>query len=77
MFVLGRTYKVAPCKGCLDRKDLCHSTCEEYLNWKRMMAELKEKEKLEKIAHYPPDKWERPSSIERTKKKNESDNWIY
>ena len=25
---------VCPCKGCLDRKLYCHSSCPRYLEWK-------------------------------------------
>lgn len=30
MFGMGN----APCKGCTDRPQNCHSTCEKYLTWK-------------------------------------------
>jgi hypothetical protein len=33
----------APCKDCVDRHQLCHSTCEKYLAFKKEAEELKQK----------------------------------
>ena len=30
-----------PCKGCFDRKLLCHSQCERYKAWKAELERLK------------------------------------
>lgn len=31
--------KTCPCKGCTKRHLRCHSTCEEYLEWKEYVTE--------------------------------------
>lgn len=33
--------RMSPCKGCTDRHDLCHSTCEKYREYKRVMDDEK------------------------------------
>lgn len=39
-----------PCKGCTKRNESCHSTCEEYLDWReKHAAALKEKNEYEKL----------------------------
>ena len=30
---------VAPCKDCEDRVVNCHSTCDKYISWKKLMKE--------------------------------------
>lgn len=45
----------APCKGCNDRQVGCHSTCENYQNFKKKDAEEKEalrNEKEKRFASY-------------------------
>lgn len=37
-----------PCKGCIERYECCHSTCEKYLKWKKSEDERKEKLTQEK-----------------------------
>lgn len=29
--------KVCPCKGCTGRYEACHSDCEKYLDWRRIL----------------------------------------
>lgn len=31
---------IVPCKGCTDRNEYCHGTCERYLEWKRIREEI-------------------------------------
>ena len=35
----------APCKGCADRKLGCHSSCEEYLEFRKAQDEINEQRK--------------------------------
>lgn len=32
---------ITPCKGCTDRHEACHSTCEKYKDWKQEFEILK------------------------------------
>ena len=32
---------ITPCKGCTDRHEACHSTCEKYKDWKQEFEVLK------------------------------------
>ena len=34
---------IPPCKGCEDRKMLCHSSCEKYLEWKKFRDEVNQR----------------------------------
>lgn len=40
--------KHAPCKGCGRRKPYCHSSCNDYWEWRKKTVEpIREKEKAE------------------------------
>lgn len=49
-------YNVMPCKDCKERYLGCHDKCEKYLNAKKLLKELKHKERLEKQVEN--DVWE-------------------
>ena len=34
---------VVPCKGCTDRRDLCHSKCERYKQYREEIDEARKK----------------------------------
>jgi hypothetical protein len=36
---------IGPCKDCEKRKSLCHSTCEEYKEWKKYLEQCKRNKK--------------------------------
>ena len=55
--------KICPCKGCEDRKYLCHSMCVKYKAWK---AEI-EKASQEKAKEQ--DKWNNPKRPQRYKRR--------
>lgn len=38
-----RVKKIAPCKGCEQRHVGCHSTCNNYKEWQKMLDEEKER----------------------------------
>lgn len=40
---------VAPCKGCKDRHNLCHSHCSGYLNYKKQLADEKARIRSRKV----------------------------
>ena len=34
---------VVPCKDCVERHESCHSSCDKYVDWRRMLDEQKRK----------------------------------
>lgn len=32
----------APCKGCEERQVGCHASCDSYIQWKAVMADIRE-----------------------------------
>ncbi len=34
--------KGCPCRGCLERHEACHDTCEKYRTWKKPLLDLYE-----------------------------------
>jgi hypothetical protein len=43
-----------PCRDCPNRFLNCHSSCKDYIDWKKEQSELKEKERLQKVTEYHP-----------------------
>ncbi len=39
-----------PCRGCEDRAETCHATCERYLTWAAKQREAREKDYDARIA---------------------------
>lgn len=37
--------KAAPCKGCEKRQPYCHSTCNDYCEWRRYVEKIRKGEK--------------------------------
>lgn len=42
-----------PCKGCEDRSMSCHSTCEKYLDFKKLNDEIRKNERILKKKNNP------------------------
>lgn len=40
----------SPCRNCSKRKYLCHSSCEEYIEFKKVKDNITKKKKEEQIA---------------------------
>lgn len=51
-----------PCKGCDERKYLCHASCKKYEQWKHDHELVKERIRSEKVA-YTCTKWRYCSKI--------------
>lgn len=41
-----------PCKECKKRHPNCHSTCEEYMQWKRAYWKVRREERVERDIGY-------------------------
>ena len=41
----GMSTTICPCKNCEDRNASCHSTCKDYIDWKKQHDEMVEKER--------------------------------
>lgn len=41
--------KGSPCGKCNHRFDYCHSSCKEYLDWKKYQDEIREKVKADRM----------------------------